>query len=153
MNNSIYGISQRHHRLNYIYAAWLGIKARCLHSHSDYSDRGIRIHGEWVNRSDKFIHYILENLGERPTILHSIDRIDNDGHYEPNNLKWSTESEQQLNTRRTLLEPYIYRNGKYWYVSIKGKYLGSRTSYDEAVKLKYRGLVKLVDTSGLSPDA
>jgi hypothetical protein len=39
-------------------------------------------------------------LGERPSSKHSIDRIDNDGHYEPGNLAWSTRSEQMLNQRK-----------------------------------------------------
>lgn len=89
-------------RLSSEYACWLAIKQRCLNpsnpAHKDYGARGIRICDEWRADFDRF----LKDVGCRPSLEHSIDRIDNDGHYEPTNVRWATKSEQQLNRRVSL---------------------------------------------------
>jgi hypothetical protein len=41
-------------------------------------------------------------MGKRPSVDHSIERINNDGDYEPGNCKWATKKEQALNTRRNI---------------------------------------------------
>lgn len=80
------------------YAAWASMKSRCNNpNHSNYKRygaRGIRVCDRWNESYEAF----LEDVGERPTPEHSLDRIDNDGNYEPGNVRWATAEEQNRNT-------------------------------------------------------
>ena len=82
------------------YAIWAGMKQRCLNPNnsrwSAYGGRGITICDQWVDSFETF----LADVGPRPSMAHTLDRIDNDGPYAPGNVRWSSASEQQLNTRR-----------------------------------------------------
>lgn len=88
---------------------WDQMKQRCLnprhHSYSSYGGRGIRVHEDWICSFAAF----LEAVGPRPSPKHSLDRIDNSGHYEPGNVRWITQSQQLRNTRRNRL---VTANGK-----------------------------------------
>lgn len=66
---------------------------------SRYGGRGIAVYGPWESDFQAFLDYIESDLGPKPTPAHTLDRIDNDGNYEPGNLRWATPSEQQLNRR------------------------------------------------------
>lgn len=83
------------------YRAWLNIKERCLNTSSrDYhrwGARGITVCDKWRNNFAAF----LTDVGYRPSPEHSIDRINNNGNYEPGNVKWSTAKEQANNRRDT----------------------------------------------------
>lgn len=63
-----------------------------------WGGRGISVCEEWHDFK-KFAVYILSTLGERPE-LHTLDRIDNDGNYEPGNVRWASPVEQARNKRR-----------------------------------------------------
>lgn len=88
-----------------LYTEWYGIKGRCLNpNHSryvDYGERGIKICDEWLNSFEKFYDYVsvLPNCRKKG---YTLDRIDNDGNYEPGNVRWATVLTQNTNQRRTV---------------------------------------------------
>ena len=65
--------------------------------YKDYGGRGITVCKEWEASFSQF----LVDVGPKPSPEHSIDRIDTDGSYEPNNVRWSTPVEQARNKRNT----------------------------------------------------
>lgn len=77
-----------------------GAKQRCTNPNSgafaDYGGRGIEFRFPSVRG---FAEWVLHNIGPRPTANHSLDRIDNERHYEPGNLRWATRTEQARNKR------------------------------------------------------
>lgn len=95
----IHGYSGSH----YLYVLWNNLKIRCsnekIRDYKYYGGRGITVYKKWCDFII-FKDYVLENIGERPTRNHSIDRINNDGNYEPGNLRWATKKTQSLNRRR-----------------------------------------------------
>ena len=91
-------------------AAWNALKNRCFSpinkSFKNYGGRGITVYSGWVNDFDAFYTYI----GPKPTPKHSIDRIDNDGNYEPGNVRWATQLQQANNKRPKAKRPEIVYN-------------------------------------------
>ena len=83
---------------NRIYRIYWGMRTRCYnakdHNYPRYGGRGITICEEWLNDSETFKDWSLAN-GYRDDL--SIDRIDNDGNYEPSNCRWATFEQQQEN--------------------------------------------------------
>lgn len=79
------------------YICWTGMKQRCLNPGNDsyprYGGRGIKVCDRWLASFEDF----LADMGRKPLPSYSIDRIDNDGDYEPGNCRWATGIEQQAN--------------------------------------------------------
>jgi hypothetical protein len=63
-----------------------------------YGGRGIKVHPTFQTYSG-FKTYLLATIGMRPAKGFSLDRVNNDGHYEPGNIRWAT-AEEQANNRR-----------------------------------------------------
>ena len=90
-----------------LYPTWRGMLARCENPNHDsferYGGRGIKVCERWASSFENF----LADMGEKPS-KSSIDRIDVDGHYTPENCRWVTKKEQMRNTRANR---YITVNG------------------------------------------
>lgn len=84
-----------------LYSTWSSMKNRCYNTnekrYSDYGGRGIVVCDRWKESFNNF----LEDMGEKPTPQHSLDRIDADGNYEPKNCRWADDFIQTQNTRKS----------------------------------------------------
>lgn len=92
------------------YSCWEHIKTRCYNTkaecYPDYGGRGIKVCDRWLNSFENF----FKDMGNCPSKKHSVERVENDGDYEPNNCKWATGFEQAGNKRSNFR---IYYNGEY----------------------------------------
>lgn len=134
-----------------IYRIWMAMKRRCLNKNDDYyynyGGRGITICNEWLgdNGFQNFYKWSKEN-GYTDEL--TIDRINNDGDYEPSNCRWATRFEQMKNTRNTRRFEY---NGKlYTAKELEGFYGVTSTviyqrivshgwNIEDAIKIPVRG--------------
>lgn len=91
------------------YLTWSRIKTRCLNPNYKefnlYGGRGIKMCDRWRSSFSNF----LSDMGRAPSPDHSIDRIDNNGNYEPGNCRWATTKEQNKNKSDTL---FVTINGQ-----------------------------------------
>ena len=80
------------------YKSWKHMKQRCQNptrkQYKNYGGRGIKVCKRWQDFRNFFA-----DMGKKPGPEYSIDRIDNNGNYEPGNCKWSTPHEQRINSR------------------------------------------------------
>lgn len=124
------------------------IKDRCLNpgspAYKNYGGRGINVYIGWLDSFDQFI----EDVGRRPSDTHTLDRIDNDGGYEPGNVRWTSRSIQAIN-RRKKLENTSGITGVMWHkrvnkwqatITISGRRiaLGSYKDKGDAIRARRR---------------
>ena len=124
-----------------LYETWVQMKYRCHNknhpAYSCYGGRGITVCDHWRDSFKAF----LADMGPKPSNKHSLDRINNDGNYEPSNCRWATRCQQQRNTRMNrrnkigITGVYPHRKNK-WIASLynnnKLKHLYSGPDFFEA---------------------
>lgn len=88
------------------HVVWMSMKSRCYNpnniSYPNYGGRGIKVCDRWLNSFENF----LADMGEKPSSEYSIDRIDVNGDYSPQNCKWATRLEQSRNRRNRVYITY-----------------------------------------------
>lgn len=103
------------------YKVWRAMKGRCLRKsnkqYADYGGRGITVCERWL----KFENFFAD-MGKRPEGL-TLDRLDNNGNYEPGNCRWRDMTEQSNNKRNNRVLSF---NGERMSVSMWAKKLGSK---------------------------
>lgn len=84
------------------YSCWESMISRCENKNNNawhnYGGRGIYVHPKWRN---SFLDF-LNDVGRRPSKDYSLDRIDNNGNYEPGNVRWATREQQNKNRRKRI---------------------------------------------------
>lgn len=121
------------------YQCWQDMKQRCLNknnkSYANYGARGITVCEKWVNDFQSF----FADMGPRP-VGHSLDRIDNEKGYEPQNCRWATKTIQSRNTRRTAAEDvgvFVEKSSGKWvcYIAVRRRSVrvGAYNTKEEAI--------------------
>lgn len=141
-SNNVRGVS-----FDPLYKLWSAIRSRCndgtVHGNNP-SYKKIKISKEWANS----FHVFKEDIGNKPSQAHSIDRIDNLRGYCRHNCRWATSYEQSINRRipSFSVEKNISRKNNKFVVRIQipaqEKWLGSADTIPEARKILARALAR-----------
>lgn len=86
------------------YNRWCGMKSRCYnttkHNYKYYGGRGIKVCDRWLEPKGKGYLNFISDMGRCPNKRFTLDRINNDGNYEPSNCRWTDKKTQANNRRR-----------------------------------------------------
>lgn len=92
------------------YSTWASMLERCYNSNTKsykyYGAEGIIVCERWRHSFQNF----FDDMGTKPSLTHTIDRIDSKGNYEPDNCRWATRKQQNDNTRRNKWMKYLGMN-------------------------------------------
>jgi hypothetical protein len=109
-NMTKHGLCMKNGKKTSEYVTWIKMKHRCFNINSKdyihYGGRGITVCEEWKNSFETF----LKDIGEKPSIDYSLERIDVNGNYESSNCKWILKKDQPKNTR--FVQPFEYQGIK-----------------------------------------
>lgn len=117
--------------------------------YTNWGARGITVCEEWRDKKSGFANYArhLESLPNAYAEGYLIDRIDNEGNYEPGNVRWATSSEQNLNKRIPCTNKSGQINIRFksnvWEVNFRHKYIGSFKTLGEAIVARDRVRVSI----------
>lgn len=143
MNKRTEKINYQHRMSSHpLYHTWENMRQRCNNpkhtAYKWYGARGIKICERWNN-----FKYFIDDVGEKPSDKHTLDRINNNGNYEPGNIQWSTQKEQLRNQKirssNTTGFKGVWYNKKIGNYQVfirdnyKGFYVGSFYDLDEAI--------------------
>lgn len=90
------------------YQTWMGMKRRCydknMQNYGRYGGRGIKVCDRWLYGTEILTAFecFLEDMGRKPSVGLSLDRIDNMGNYDPGNCRWATLATQIKNRRKPM---------------------------------------------------
>lgn len=119
------------------YRVWLDMRRRCdtpsQSSYRRYGGRGIKVCARWNISFESF----LDDMGKRPSSVHSIERKDTNGNYEPENCRWATVIEQANNRRNNRLVEY---RGKRMSVADLARTSGTKVIYHTILRRLNAGL-------------
>lgn len=131
------------------------IKHRCYNdkckTYKNYGGRGIKLYDKWIEDIDSFCDYII-GLDNYRKDGYSLDRINNNGDYEPGNLRWTDRHNQNCNRRLSKLNTSGY-TGIYWHktrqkwrstikINNKRYYLGQFTDKLKAIEIRNQYIIE-----------
>lgn len=139
---STHGMAPRGQPLPPEYNVWSRMKDRCNNpknkNYADYGGRGVKVCDRWQTDFSAF----LADVGRRPSSELTLERIENDGNYEPGNVRWATRKEQKANQRPRKDAITITVNGNAYLLHVAAKTFG----------INYQTLYHRVKSQKLSGD-